>query len=151
MVRNEKRKSRRGADRVGRSMLGGDRRIRRRENKRQTELDLDPEVFETDKNARVTLNLSVPLASKIAELLVGKGLSKSEAGELEVLLGGNLGLDPQGRVAVGAGDSIGRLIDGTGGTVDPEGDVSGSTAADIATILAKINEILDALSAGQAV
>jgi len=149
MVRQDKRKSRRTADRVGRGMLGADRRTRRRENKRQTELDLDPEALETDKDGRVTLSLSLPLAKKLTELLRGAGLKIGKGGDLEVALGPSLGLDTQGRVASVVGDSIARLVDSTGGTVDPGGDVSGVTASDMATVLDKVNRLLDALSAGQ--
>lgn len=153
-MREQKRQSRRTAGRVGAGGLGAERRARRREGARQTLNELDQDVFKADRgskepNQRVTLNLSVSLAKRLVEILRGSGLRASERGELEVALGESLGLDSEGRVSAVAGDSIDRLVDSTGGTVDADGEITGANANGMATLLAKLNELLDALSVGK--
>ena len=124
-MKERARISRRGVGRHSRTLASGkgDPRDHRRENQRQTEQDLDPVVFETGADGRITLKADAAAARRLASVLSQNGFA------VGVEPGQNLGQDAQGRLVVTAGKDIGRL----------------DSAAALATVVAKVNELLDAL------
>ncbi len=122
----------------------GDARAHRTEQQRQTENAYDSTMLEIVRS-KLTINFSTELRQKVVELIQGTGLETEVTGKIAVRLSQNMGLDRQGRVGSKAGDGITRL-GALPGTASVTRTLGGTTAADLSTIAAVLNELLDALS-----
>jgi len=142
-MREEKRRTRQGAQRHSNLLANGrgDARDRRREDQRLSSQDLDPTFLRIDKDGRITFTLSAAFTEQLIQSIGGDGVAY-EKGKLSVRVAKGLGFDDEGRLIVNASRQIRALTDSSGGVINTDGVVAGATASGIATIVAKLNELL---------